>query len=54
MSVSSDSAEQLVRLYLEETEFILRITGTAAKNIAVALYVASKDTKNQKGKVRTW
>lgn len=52
MSVSSDSAEQLMRLYIDETEFLLKITGSAIKNIAAALYVASKDTSSKKGKAR--
>ncbi len=52
MSVSSDSAEQLIRLYIDETEFALKITGSAIKNIIAALYVVSKDTSKSKGKAR--
>ena len=52
MSVSSDSAEQLIRLYIDETEFALKITGSAIKNIIAALYVISKDTSKSKGKAR--
>ena len=52
MSVSSDSAEQLIRLYIDETEFALKITGSAVKNIVAALYVISKDTSKSKGKAR--
>ena len=52
MNTSSDSAEQLIRLYLDGTEFTLKITGSAIKNIAVALYTISKDTSKSKGKAR--
>ena len=52
MSVSSESAEQLVRLCLDETEFILKMTGSALKNIAAALYVISKEKGNSSGKTR--
>lgn len=52
MSIASDSAEQLMRLYIDETEFILKISGVAIKNIVTALYVASKDTSSKKGRAR--
>lgn len=56
MSVSSDSAEQIVRLSLEGMEegvkVVAKITGVAAKNIAVALYAIMKDQKKTKGKTR--
>lgn len=52
MSTSSESAEQLVRLCLDETEFALKITGSAVKNIIAALYAISKDTSKSSGKAR--
>lgn len=52
MSVSSDSAEQLMRLYIEGTNYSLRIAGSAIKNIMVALYAISKDQSKSKGKTR--
>lgn len=52
MSTSSESAEELIRLYLEGAEFALKITGSATKNIVAALYVMSKDQKTSKGKTR--
>lgn len=52
MSTSSESAEQFIRLCLDETEFALKITGSAVKNIVAALYVISKDTSKSKGKAR--
>ena len=38
MSVSGDSAEQVVRLSLEGFEVIAKLTGSGAKNIAALLY----------------
>lgn len=52
MSTSSDSAEQLIRLYLDGAEFALKITGSATKNIVAALYAMSKDKKASKGRTR--
>ncbi len=46
VSISSDSAEQTIRLTLEGTmEIVAKISGAAAKNIAVALYTISQDRK---------
>ena len=52
MSISSDSAEQTIRLTLEGVEVVARISGVAVKNIAAALYTISKDQKQTKGKTR--
>lgn len=52
MSTSSDSAEQIVRLSLEGMEVIARISGVAAKNVAVALYAVMQDKQKTKGKTR--
>lgn len=52
MSTSSDSAEQIVRLSLEGVEVVAKISGVAAKNIAVALYRIMQDQKKTKGKAR--
>lgn len=52
MNTTSDSAEQLIRLYLNGIEYALRISGSASKNIVAALYVLSKDNKKTKGKTR--
>lgn len=50
MNNTGDAAEQIVRLSLEGTEVALRLTGSAAKNIAAALYAMAKN--RDKGKVR--
>ena len=42
MNSSGDAAEQVVRLSLEGTEVALKLTGSAAKNIAAALYTIYK------------
>lgn len=48
MNNTGDAAEQIVRMSLEGTEVALRLSGSAAKNIAVALYAVSRDAgKNQ-------
>ena len=49
---SGDAAEQVVRMSLEGAEFALKITGSAAKNLAAALYTVLKDQKKTKGKAR--
>lgn len=54
MNNSGDAAEQVVRLSLEGTEVTLRLAGSAAKNIAAALYAVFKnrDKNKIKGKQR--
>ena len=54
MNSSGDAAEQVVRLSLEGTEVALRLTGSAAKNIAAALYtiLKNKDRTKTKGHQR--
>lgn len=39
---SGDAAEQVVRISLEGTEVALKLTGSAAKNIAAMLYAVWK------------
>lgn len=46
MSVSSESAEQFIRLYLDGMEFALKITGSATQNIMSILYAISQEKKN--------
>lgn len=50
MNSSGDAAEQIVRMSLEGTEVALRLTGSAAKNIAAALYAVLKN--RDKGKIK--
>lgn len=48
MNSSGDAAEQVVRFSLEGTEVALRLTGSAAKNIAAALYTILKNRDKTK------
>ena len=48
MNSSGDAAEQVVRLSLEGTEVVLKLTGSAAKNIAAALYTILKNRDKNK------
>lgn len=50
MNSSGDAAEQVVRLSLEGTEVALKLTGSAAKNIAAAIYAVLKN--RDKNKIR--
>lgn len=50
MSTSSESAEQLMRICLDETNFALKIFGNVLKHVAVALYAISKDKRTSTGK----
>ena len=55
MNHSTDAAEQIVRMSLEGTEVVAKITGSAAKEIAVFLFAAlkSRGTKlKSQGKTR--
>ena len=40
---SGDAAEQIVRISLEGTEVALKLTGSAAKNIAAMIYAVLKN-----------
>lgn len=44
---SGDAAEQVVRISLEGTEVALKLTGSAAKNIAAMLYRAAAPEENK-------
>lgn len=42
MNTSGEAAEQIVRISLEGTEVALKLTGSAAKNIAAMIYSVLK------------
>ena len=50
LNTSSDAAETTVKMCMEGFEIAAKITGSAAKNIAVLLYTAQKKQTNTKGK----
>ena len=52
MNYSGDAAEQVVRLSLEGFEVACRLSGSAAKNIAVMMAAVLKEEKRTKGKAR--
>lgn len=52
MNSSGDAAEQVVRLSLEGTEVALKLTGSAAKNVAAAIYAVLKNRDKNKIKGR--
>ena len=54
MNNSGEVAEQIVRMSLEGTEVALKLTGSAAKNIAAGIYAVMKnrDKNKLKGKQR--
>lgn len=51
MNSSSDAAETVVRMGLQGTEYALKITGTATKQLAAIILAILKDKKQTKGKV---
>lgn len=52
MNTGGEAAEQIVRMSLETGEVALKITGQAAKQLAVLLYTILKNQKKTKGRVR--
>lgn len=49
---SSDSAEELIKIYLDGVGFTLRIAGEGSKNLIAFLIAMSKDNRQIKGKTR--
>lgn len=52
MNSSGDAAEQVVRLSLEGLEVVAKVSGEAAKSIAVLLISALKQEQKTKGRAR--
>jgi len=52
MNTSGDAAEQIVRLSLEGMEATAKLTGTAAKHIAIILLSVLKQEQKTRGKAR--
>lgn len=52
MNYSGDVAEQMIRISLNGIEVAARITGAAAKQVAVLLYAVLSQQKRTKGRVR--
>ncbi len=49
---ASDSAEELIKIYLDGVGFTLRIAGEGSKNLIAFLIAMSKDNRQIKGKTR--
>ena len=49
---TSDSAEELVKLYIDGIDRAIRITGVGAKNIGVMLMALAKNNQKIKGRTR--
>lgn len=52
MNTGGDAADQVVRMTLEGSEVALKISGEAAKNIAILLVAALKEEEKTHGKAR--
>lgn len=53
MNTGGDAAEQVVRLSLDGVDVALRLTGSAAKNMAILIYTLLKDYDQNKTKGKT-
>ena len=52
MNTSGEAAEQVVRIMLEGSEVLLRLTGSGAKNVAALLASVFKQQKRTRGSIR--
>ena len=54
MAIENETADQVVKMVLEGSEVILRLSGEAALRIAPLIYSALKDGHTTKGKATLW
>lgn len=52
MDAGTEAAEQLVRMTLQGSEVVLRLSGAGTKNLAAALMAAASSAEQTKGKTR--
>ena len=52
MNTSGEAADQVMRMMLNGTEVLVKLTGTGAKNAAVLLYSIAREQKKTKGSAR--
>ena len=52
MNYGSDPADQIVRLSLDGTEMVLKLSGLAAKNFALFVYAILNDQQKVRGKTK--
>jgi hypothetical protein len=54
MAVENETADQVVRMVLQGTEVVLRLSGEASLRIGQMIYAALKDGHTTKGKATLW
>lgn len=54
MAIENETADQVVRMILQGSEVVLRLSGEAALRIAPMIYTALKDGHTTKGKATLW
>ena len=54
MAVENETAEQVVRMVLQGTEVVLKLSGEAAVNVAKLIYTALKGDHTAKGRATLW
>ena len=54
MNYGSDPADQIVRISLEGTEMVLKLSGLAAKNFALFVYAVLNDQQKMCIRDRGW
>ena len=54
MAIENETADQVVRMVLQGSEVVLRLSGEAALRIAPMIYAALKDGHTTKGKATLW
>ena len=52
MNTNADAADQVVRIALESTTFLVKLTGTGAKHTALLLFSILKQNKKTRGAQR--
>ena len=52
MNANADAADQVVKITLEGAEFVIRLAGSGAKNVAVMLYAMAKEQNKTRGAER--
>lgn len=52
MNSSGEAADQVIRMYLNGVEVAAKLSGSAAKHVAVMLYAVMRDQTKTKGKTR--
>lgn len=54
MAVENETAEQVVRMILQGSEVVIRLTGEASINVAKMIYSALKGDRTSKGRATLW